>query len=114
VENLEGGTTFQSFVEGLTHHTRFERARNVVALRGQRIGKTRVLRACNRVVCWGVLHESANSMRSFLQVNGDLEKKFDSRRTPSNMRAPGTDTGSQLEPDMHASQNLASNMNNAR
>jgi hypothetical protein len=53
-------------------------------------------------------------MRSFLQVNCDLEKMFDSVTTPSNMRAPGTDTGFQLEPDMHASQNLASNMNNAR
>lgn len=39
---------------------------------------------------------------------------FDSVKAPSNMRAPGTDTGIQLEPDMHASQNLASNMNNAR
>jgi hypothetical protein len=101
-------------MEGLRHHTRIERARNVVAQRGLRTGKTRVLRGCNRVVCWGVLHESANSMRSFLQVNCDLEKMFDSVTTPSNMRAPGTDTGFQLEPDMHASQNLASNMNNAR
>ena len=39
---------------------------------------------------------------------------FDSSKTPSNMRAPGTYTGIQLEPDMHASQNLASNTNNAR
>jgi hypothetical protein len=101
-------------MEGLTHHTRIERARNFAALRGQRMGKTHASRACNRVVCGGVFHESANSMRSFLQVNGDLEKMFDSGRTPSNMRAPGTDTGFQLEPDMHASQNLASNMNNAR
>jgi hypothetical protein len=101
-------------MEGLTHHTRFERARNFVALHRQRIGKTRVLRDCKRVVCWGVFHEGANSMRLFLQVNGDLEKRFDTLRTPSNMRAPGTDTGFQLEPDMHASQNLASNMNNAR
>jgi hypothetical protein len=53
-------------------------------------------------------------MRPFLQVNSDLQKMFDTLRTPSNMRAPGTDTGFQLEPDMHASQNLASNMNNAR
>ena len=53
-------------------------------------------------------------MREFLQVNRDSEKMFDSVKTPSNMRAPGTDTGFQLEPDMHASQNLASNMNNAR
>ena len=53
-------------------------------------------------------------MRSFLQVNVHLEKMFDSMRALSNMRAPGTDTGCQLEPDMHASQNLASNMNNAR
>jgi hypothetical protein len=45
---------------------------------------------------------------------GLFEKMFDSRRAPSNMRAPGTDTGFQQEPDMHASQNLASNMNNAR
>jgi hypothetical protein len=33
-------------------------------------------------------------MRPFLQVNNDLQKMFDSRGTPSNMRAPGTDTGS--------------------
>ena len=43
-----------------------------------------------------------------------LEKMFDSLRTQRNMRAPGTDTGFQQEPDMHAPQNLASNMNNAR
>jgi hypothetical protein len=90
-------------MEGLSHHTRVARAH-----------KTRGLRARNRVVCWGVFHVAANSMREFLQVNKDLEKTFDSVTTPSNMRAPGTDTGFQLEPDMHASQNLASNMNNAR
>ena len=48
---LEGDTTFQLFMEGLTHHTRFERARNFAPLRGQRMAKTHVLRACNRVVC---------------------------------------------------------------
>lgn len=98
MKNLEGDTTFQSFVEGLTHDTRVERARNFVAQRGQRIGKTHALRACNRVVCWGVFHEGANSMRSFLQVNGVLEKMFDSLETPSNMRAPGTDTGFNWSP----------------
>ena len=101
-------------MEGLSHHTRFERARNVAALQRQRMGETHALRVRNRVVCWGVFHESANSMREFLQVNNDLEKMFDSKIAPSNMRAPGTNTGIQQEPDMHASQNLASNMNNAR
>ena len=114
IENLEGDATFQLVMEGLSQHTRFIRARNVVPLREQRMGKTHAVRVCNRVVCWGGLHESANSMRSFLQVNRDLEKMFDSEKPPSNMRAPGTTTGFPLELDMHASQNLASNMNNAR
>jgi len=63
MENLEGGTAFQLFMEGLSRHTRFERARNVAALPRQRMGKTRALRVRNRVVCWGMFHDSANSMR---------------------------------------------------
>jgi hypothetical protein len=51
LKNLEGGTTFRLFMEGLFDHTREQRARNVVALRRQRLGKTHVWRACNRVVC---------------------------------------------------------------
>ena len=114
MENLEGGTAFQLFMEGLSRHTRFERARNVAALPRQRMGETHALRVRNRVVCWGGLHGDANFMRRFFPIDDDWEKTFDSVTTPSNMRAPGTDTGIQLEPDMHASQNLASNMNNAR
>jgi hypothetical protein len=51
LKNLEGGTTFQLFMEGLSHHTRFERARNCPALHGQRMGKTHAWRICNRDVC---------------------------------------------------------------
>jgi len=51
LKNLEGGTTFQLFMEGLNHHTRIKRARNFAALDWQRMGKPHAWRACNRVVC---------------------------------------------------------------